>query len=219
MLSRLLFNLTAVFLIFYISASSATPAAELAGSQKIDNSIDDNSAISVIPAADPAELQNIDNNIDNNIHDRAYRARPYRPYFCQYPYVWQRRECVPSVGPRAWQDVCTHATYATRFEVDYQNIRGLCAENTWCTNIVDEEGKRFVRCVLMAPGKRRREGPQIGASDRKRARPTLDNTQLEFSVKIEDDMKAASVGAVVESEYPPVNVQVLRFTHDMLGIH
>lgn len=178
MLSKLLFNLTAVFLIFYISTTSAMPAAQ------------------------PVELQKISDDID----PRAWRARPYRPYFCQYPYVWQRRECVPSRGPRAWQDVCTHANYASHFEVDYQNIQGTCLENTFCMNSVDEEGKHFVRCVRAAPGKRRREGPQVGSSSRKRARPTLDNTQLEFSVPVEQNMPAASVAAVVESECSTVNV-------------
>ena len=175
MLSKLLFNITAsAVFFFYISATSATPAVQ------------------------PAELQKI----NEDIHERTIPRRPYKPYLCQYPYTWKRRECLPLVGPRAWQDVCTYAAHNTRFEVDYQNIRSACPDNTWCTNRVDEEGTRFVRCVLMKPGKRRREGPQVGASDRKRARPTLgiDNTQLDFSVKVEDDMAGASVAAVLESE-------------------
>ena len=172
MLSKILFNLTAVSLFLYISTTSATPTAQT------------------------AELQMV----GENIHERTVPRRPYKPHLCQFPYAWQRRECMPLVGPRAWQDVCAYSSYHTRFQTEYQNIQSACPENTWCTDRVDEDGRRFVRCVLSKPGKRKREGPQVGASGRKRARPTLDATELEFSVKLEDDMVAASVSAVVESE-------------------
>ena len=172
MITKLLFNIIVVFF-FYISATSATPAAQ------------------------PAELQKI----NEDIHDRAMR-RPIGTYVCRYPYIWQRRECMPLVSPRAYQDVCSYSSITTGFRVLYQNVVSGCPENMWCTNIVDEDNTRLVRCVQMQPGKRRREDPQVGASDRKRARPTLgiDNTQLDFSVQIEDDLAAASVGAVLESE-------------------
>ena len=109
---------------------------------------------------------------------------------------------MPLVGSRAYQDVCSYSSITTGFRVLYQNVQSACPENMWCTNIVDEDNTRLVRCVAMKPGKRRREGPQVGASERKRARPTLglDNTQLDFSVKVEDDLAGASVGAVLESE-------------------
>ena len=172
MLSKLLFNFAAVFFILYISATSATPAAQ--------------------PAS--VELQKT----NDDIHARA--RPPYSPYFCQYPYAWQRRECRTSIGPRAWQDVCTHSSYASRFQVEYDNIQGSCPPQTFCMDTVDGYNKRFIRCVRGTPGKRKREDPQTGWSQRKRARPTLANTQLEFSVKIENDMTGASVAAVIGSE-------------------
>lgn len=178
MLSKLLFNLTAVFLIFYISETSATPAAQ------------------------PVELQ--ENN--DNIHPRA--RRPYRSYSCNYPYAWQRRECTSSLGPRAWQDVCD-TSYVSQYDIEYQNKRGSCPDNkTFCMDTVDAEGKRFIRCVGSTPKERKSGDPQVGSSELKRARPSLDTTQLEFSVKVEDDMPVASVAAVIESECSAVNVHL-----------
>lgn len=195
MLSKLLFNFTTLSLIFYISASSAKPAAH---------------------SPSHAALHEI------NARE-TLPPNKYRPYLCQYPYAWKRRECTPSLGPRAWQDVCTYAAYHTQFVVEYDNRRGTCPENTFCMNTVEEgrNGKRFVDCVTAAAGsKRKREGPQIGASDRKRARPELGNTQFTFPVTVAHNMFGASVSGVVKSECPTVNVhRRMFFAHDVLRFH
>ena len=173
MLNKLLFNLTAVFLIFYISATSATPAAL------------------------PSTL----GEVNEDIHARTIPRRPIDTYRCRSPYTWKRRECLPLVSPRAYQDVCAYSSYRTNYQLLYQNVQAECPENFWCLNTGDEEGRRFTQCVPVTPSKRFREGdPQVGASDRKRARPTLDASEFQFSLTLENDMKGAYVGAVVQSE-------------------
>lgn len=166
--SKLFFNAIAFFIIFYISATSASPAEQFG----------------------PVESE-------NDIYARAARA----PYLCEYPYAWKRRECLPSVNARAWQDVCTWTSYATQFQTEYDNIQMSCPDKTFCINtILDDYGSRSIRCVRGTPGRRKHEDLLVGSSERERARPDLGNTQLEFFVKIDTDMAETSVATVVESD-------------------
>ena len=186
MFSKVLVKLTGILLILYISATSTTPTTAQTASEDSD-----------------AQKSNGD------IHARA-RA-PYYPYQCIYPFAWIRRECVGSVGPRAWQDVCGYATWATRFETQYDNKPGTCPVNTYCLDTINANNKPFIDCISedKAAGKRKLDqfDPQIGTSDPKRARTQFGNTQFEYSAKIDHDMTGATVAAVLTSEYRPVNVQ------------
>ena len=85
----------------------------------------------------------------------------------------------------------------------YDNTGGSCKDNFFCLNSVDENGHRFAECVDVSStsGQRKAGSPQVGLSDLKRAATSLRNSQLEYSVKIEEDFPAASVSAVVQSEY------------------
>ena len=187
MFSKVLVNLTGVFLILYISATSATPTGD-------------------------SEAQNIKNDID----PRAVRRPPYWPYQCQWPYAWMRRECLGAISPRAWQDVCGITNYYNGFHTQYDNRPGRCPENTFCLNGYNDAGKRFISCVstLKDKGKitsKRPGDPQLGESSSKRARPELANTQLEFSVKIDHDITLAAVAAVIQSECCTVYFHRLMF--------
>ena len=149
---------------------------------------------SATPTAQPGEAHKI---IDN-IH-----ARSYNRYQCQTPYAWLRRECVGTLGPRAWQDVCAHSTYADLTQLSYDNKPGTCPEGTACLDTLNA-GRRFINCVSVDQrrriGSKRKSDPQIGTSDPKRARPDLKNTQFEYSVTLDHDMTGAAVAAVVTSE-------------------
>ena len=196
--SKLLFNLTqaAVFLIFYIFATSATS----------------------VPAAQPVEFQKINEGSDVNgawmgtglggVHAHARARRPYRTEFCHYPYTWQRRECLPSVDPSAWQNVCTFSSHTTQSDVKYHNTKSSCPGKNVCMDTVDAKGQRFAQCVDVndTSGQGQAGSPQVGSSDIKRAITFDGNTQVEFSVKIEDDIPVASVAAIVQSECLTFNV-------------
>ena len=170
MFRKVLVKLTGVFIILYISAISATPTAQ------------------------PGEADKI----NDNIHTRAYR-----PYQCVDPYIWLRRECVGELGPMAWQDVCARSTNVRNNPLQYDNKLGSCTYDSYCLDTVKTDGTRFINCI---PNKQKkslgikRTDPQIGTSDPKRARPSLGNTQFEYSVKLDHDMTAAAVAAVVKSE-------------------
>ena len=183
MFSKVLVNLTGVFLILYISATSATPIGD-------------------------SEVQNIKNDID----PRAVRRPPYYPYQCEYPYAWMRRECLGAVSPRAWQDVCGITNYNNNFQTQYDNKPGTCPDDTYCLNGFNAAGRRFISCVSNKKGKGKRPAdPQWGASPPKRARTQLANTQLEFSVKIDHDITGAAVAAVIQSECRTVYFHCLKF--------
>ena len=168
------------FLILYISATSATPIGE------------------------PGKTQNT----NDDIHARA--RPPYRPYRCQYPYAWTRRECLPAVSPRAWQDVCVYTTLRNGLVPFYDNQRGDCPENTVCLDGFNDAGRRFISCVSNADRKGKRKlDPQAGVSEPKQARNELGNTQFDYSVKIDHDMTAASVAAVLESECVNVHLSFM----------
>ena len=186
MFSKVFVRLTGIFLILYISAISATPTGD-----------SDSKA----------------QNINDDIHARA--RPPYRPYRCQYPYAWMRRECLGAISPRAWQDVCGITAYHNQFQTEYDNQRGNCPLNTFCLDGFNADGKRFISCISNQSdnkGKRKLD-PQAGVSEPKRARKDLgtSNTQLDFSVKLDHDMTGASVAAVVESEYRTANVHRRMF--------
>ena len=185
MFSNVIVKLTGVFLILYISATFASPTAQ------------PEEALALVPLADKLE-------VDEDIHARA--RPPYRPYLCQYPYAWIRRECEERRGPRAWLDVCGWATYATRFETQYDNQPGICPQGTYCLDTFNAAGKPFIRCL----GKGKRAlglfDAQAGTSDPKRARMQKENTQLEYSVQVDHNMKGASVAAVLASKCHPANI-------------
>ena len=182
MFSKVLVNFTGIFLILYISATSATPTAQ------------------------PGEAHEI----INNIH-----ARSYNRYQCVTPYAWLRRECVGTLGPRAWHDVCAHSTYVDLTQLSYDNKPGTCPVGTACLDTLNE-GRRFINCVPVGQrqtivGNKRKRDSQIGTSDPKRAYPDLKNTQFEYSVTIDHDMTQAAVAAVVTSECRPVDVHCRMF--------
>ena len=127
------------------------------------------------------------------------------------------------LGPRAWQDVCAHSTYADLTQLSYDNKPGTCPEGTACLDTV-VAGSRFINCVpvgrrqTVGPSNKRKSDPQIGTSDPKRARPDLGNTQFEYSVTLDHDMTEAAVAAVVTSECRPVDVALSYFSFAHAGV-
>ena len=179
MFRKVLVKLTGIFL-FCISATSATPSGQ------------------------PRELQ-------NTIDDRDILATPakYRPYLCEDPFRWVRRECVGAVSPMAWQDVCRWDSFATIY--DYKP--GSCPPGTTCLNTYNASGE-FINCIsdeTGEPSAKGKDDPQVGKSDTKTGRTQLGNTQQIFSVRVDHDMTQASVAAVFESEYRTVNVRCRIF--------
>ena len=147
------------------------------------------SATSATPITEqPEEAHNVNDDI---------RARAYNPYQCQFPYIWLRRECVASISPMAWQDVC--AWYA--HDLEYDNKPGSCPVGTTCLDGVNSQGDPFISCISgsNSTGKRKVD-PQSGTSATKRGRVQLGNTQLQYSVTLDHDMTGASVAAVLQSE-------------------
>ena len=187
MLGKDLVKLTGVFLILYISATSATPIGE------------------------PEKAENIQD--DTGIHARAPPS-PYNPYQCKYPYAWIRRECVPSVSVMAWQDVCAYTTGRNGFVPSYDNQPGTCPVGTVCLDGFNAAGRRFISCVSTDRKGKQKIDPQAGMSEPKRARNELGNTQVKYSVTLDHDMTAAAVAAVLESECRTVNVHLsYSFAH------
>ena len=159
------------------------------------------SATSATPVGEPGKAQNI----NDDIHPRV----DYYPYQCRYPYTWIRRECVPAVSLLAWQDVCAYITARYNFVPRYDNRPGNCPAGTTCLDGFNTDGRRFISCVSNGKDKGKRKiDPQVGISGPKKARNELANTQAEYSVKIDHDMTAASVAAVLESECCIVNVHL-----------
>ena len=184
MFGKDLVKLTGIF-ILYISATSATTTGE------------------------PAKAQNI----HDDIRARAPRP-PYNPYQCQYPYAWIRRECVPIISVRAWQDVCAYTTLRNHFETDYENQPGSCPVGTTCLNGFNADGKPFISCISGKEKGKQKIDPQAGMSEPKRARNELANTQVKYSVTLDHDVTAAAVAAVLESEYRIANVHLsYSFAH------
>lgn len=83
-------------------------------------------------------------------------------------------------GPRVWKDVCVYT--------DYDNKPGACPAGTYCLDTFNANNERFINCVSGDEGKGKQKlnqsDPQIGSSDRIRARNQLANSQLEHSVTI-----------------------------------
>ena len=175
MFNKVLVKLTGIFLLS--SCISATPAT---------------------PPGQPGEAKNITGNVD-------IRPRAYRPYQCDDPFRWNRRECVGILGPRAWQDVCIWNTYTLIY--DYKP--GNCPEDTTCLDGFNKYGDRFISCISDRTGKaiagqtgrkKRTSDPQAGTSGVKRGRTEIGNTQQTFSVSVDHDMTGAAVAAVFQSE-------------------
>ena len=107
------------------------------------------SCISATPTTLPGQLEPGENITGNgDIH-----ARAKNPYLCEDPFIWNRRECVPIFGPRAWQDVCVWNSFATFY--DYK--QGTCPEGTVCLNGINQDGHRFVACVSPETGTGKRQ--------------------------------------------------------------
>ena len=179
MFKKVLVRLTSIFL-FCISATSATPSGQ------------------------PRELQ-------NTIDDRDILATPakYRPYLCEDPFRWVRRECVGAVSPMAWQDVCRWDSFATIY--DYKP--GSCPPQTTCLDGFSSSGA-FISCISDETGLPLDRGlldPQAGTSGVKSGRTQLGNTQQTFSVTVDHDMNGASVAAVFKSECRTINVRCRIF--------
>ena len=164
MFSKALVKLTGIFLILYISASSATPTGQ------------------------PGEAQSI----NDELHPRDFEN------LCVVPFTWVRRECLGGVSPTAWQDICS---WWGGYQTLYDNKSGSCPDGTYCLDGFNNYGRRAVACVGTSNTKKRKNDPQAGTSDPKRARTQLGNTQIDYSVIIDHDMTGASVAAVVRSEY------------------
>ena len=163
------------------------------------------SCISATTATLPGQLGEVKNITNGDIH-----ARAYRPYQCEDPFRWNRRECVGILGPRAWQDVCIWVSFTTL----YDNKPGNCPEDTTCLDGFNTKGDRFISCISDRTGKavagqtgrKRRSDPQAGTSGTKRGRNEIGNTQEFFSVTIDHDMSQAAVAAVLQSECWTFNV-------------
>ena len=181
MFSKVLDNFTGVFLILYISATSATPTVQ------------------------PEEA----NKINSTIHARAYQ--PYQcvdPFLwlrrecvgALGSRVWQD-VCAYSANVAGAQihydnkeGTCPYNTYCLDNFKPSEGSRFIrCVPGN----------PSSTGSVL---GKRKRD-PQ---SDTKRARPDLGNTQFQYSVTIDHDMTEAAVAAVVASECRPVDVHCRR---------
>ena len=160
------------------------------------------SATSATPTGQPGE-----ESINDGIH-----ARMDLPiHLCRYPYNWARRECLGSLGPTAWQDVCSYRGYRTNMQTVYDNKRGDCPAGTYCLDGFNNGGRRTISCVSLAQAKGKRKlDPQFGTSEAKRARTGLTNTQFEYSVTIDHDMTGAAVAAVFESKCQCRTVNVCR---------
>ena len=116
---------------------------------------------------------------------------------------WIYRECRPTAGVGSWLDSCLGFTD----EGDFHSFEGYsnCPPQHACEDIVDEDDDRSIKCVpIQEPGtskKRKADSdPQIGSSDVKVARISVEATQTETEVIILDDMKA-SVAAVLLSKF------------------
>ena len=156
------------------------------------------SATSTTPPGQLGDAQNI----NDDIH-----ARAYKPYQCEDPFVWVRRECVGALNPSAWQDVCRWRS----FVVIYDYKPGNCLADTTCLDAFNSIGP-FVNCIsneISQPIGKGKSDPQSGMSVVKSGRTQLGNTQQQFSVKVDHDMTDASVAAVFKSEYRTVNKNIL----------
>ena len=183
MFSKVVVKLTGIF-VFCISATSATPHPV---------------------NGHPEEAQ--------NNGDILARAGAYKPYLCEDPFRWVRRECVPVFGPAAWQDVCVWNSYV----VIYDYKQGSCPAGSTCLPSSNNHGP-FISCISNETGKslgKRAADPQWGVSTSKRGRTEIGNTQQEFSITIDHDMNQASVAAVFESERHTVNVRIFLFAHQL----
>ena len=198
MFGKVLFKLTGVFLIIYISITSATPAR--AAVVKTQNTSDDTQAL-------------------------APTRNYYPQYQCQFPFFWKRREC--TAGPGSWQDVCVHWQYgnnagpSTIPESMTVNKTGVCAGFSFCldtikyTAIKENEYVDFVACIADWNGKGQRAiDAQAGTSGPIRAR-IIATTPEKQSVTIDHDMTHATVSAVLKSECRTINVYCpsSRFAH------
>ena len=168
-------KLTGIFLILYISATSATPTAQPGEVQKINEDIHARVA--------PYHPHNC-------LYPYAWLRRECLGY--RGPAAWQ--------DVCAWSGYATnfHTHYDNKQGtcpdgtvcldvIDPDNKHVI-----FCTS----EGKK--------KGKRKKD-PQVGTSDAKRARNEIGNIQVQFTAKIDHDMAGASVAAVLESECRPIN--------------
>ena len=117
--------------------------------------------------------------------------------------TWFFRMCRPTAGVGAWMDYC-HGTQSDGSHYSYEAY-GSCPPRHVCENLVDEDEDRTIKCVpIQEPGtsKKRKKptDPQIGSSDVKVARISVEATQVDTEVTVENDMKA-SVAAVLLSEF------------------
>ena len=147
------------------------------------------SATSASPSGQPGGLQNI----NNDIH-----ARAPAPYLCEDPFVFERRECIGTISPHSWQDVCRWNSFVVLY--DYKI--GNCPQGSTCLDTFGPLG-HFIDCISDETGQSIDKGKndaQTGTSDVRSGRTQLGNTQQQFSVKVDHDMTDASVSAVFKSE-------------------
>ena len=190
MFTKVLVKLTGIIIFLFSNCISATPAT--------------------LPGQ-PGEAKSLSIAGNVDIH-----ARVFKQYQCEDPFIWNRRECVPIFGPRAWQDVCVWNSFATFY--DYK--QGTCPEGTVCINGFTKDGLRFITFVSAetgkrVPGQKKLVDPQAGTSGVKRGRSEIGNTQQQFSVSIDHDMSGAAVDAFFESRCLTFNVHRRMFFAQM----
>ena len=131
---------------------------------------------------------------------------------CAKPLTWFRRECVssqngPSASATGWEDVCG------RDNKVIDRKAGSCVGGTYCLDIYGMlSSTQSIICVPVE----RRTGVRAtdaltGSSFQFRSRRRAAVMRYDYHVKIDHDMTAASVSAVLQGECHTVNVHFLMF--------
>jgi hypothetical protein len=170
MFSKVLAKLTGIFLILYISATSAMPNGQ------------------------PEEAQNINDDIHARQQDDNLCPLPYvwirRECLGSVGLTDWQDVCAKSSSPtqldfsiiKDRRGNCPANTYC----MNVFNVQG--SRTNRCVS------------TAQAKGEQKLDDPQVGVSDWKRAETRLGNTQVQYSVTIDHDMAGASVAAVFQSE-------------------
>ena len=202
MFSKVLVKLISVFLILFISIISATPATK-----------DNTQALA--PRQPPARLP---------YWHPAWRYRNVCPRIPRH--VWEKRECLYTLGPRPYRDVCAYLEIGYMWNgrlgrmrpftrKAYRYVMHECPENTRCMKRVVNDLQAIICAPIDRKGKRPADRDddksETGESEPKRAYIEGD-TQFQQTVTINKDMPGASASAVLISECRTItNVHSLIF--------
>jgi hypothetical protein len=114
---------------------------------------------------------------------------------CADPARWRRRICKPLIGDRAWEDQCTGPNGVKSM---HMAIR-VCPENTICSDIIRNYQITIVcndiPAIENVPGPSQQTGVAIFGA------VYQPNVQFRESVTLLNDIKAASVYALLEGTY------------------